>query len=117
MLLRFFFRSALVALLFSTSGCGILIQTIMGWNERYTERRTETHRVEVSSTPAGADIRRKNPGGSIEDLGPAPFTDQVTYDVDVTVAEPRYGGLLAGGLIDLAISIGFIYALHEGNND
>jgi hypothetical protein len=116
MLQRLLLRSAIIALLFSTSGCGILIQTVMGWSERYTERRTEKHRVDVSSEPAGAEIKRKNPGGSIENIGPAPFTDQVTYEVDVTIAKPRYGGLLAGGLLDLAISIGLIYAMHADGN-
>lgn len=104
-------RVAILALFFGSSGCGILIQTIMGWHNPRIERRTEEHLVAVESDPAdGVEVSRKDPGGTITELGPAPFTDTVTYESDVTIEEPSWGGLLVGGLIDTAVGIALTYA-------
>lgn len=89
----------------------------MGWHNPRIERRTEEHLVAVESEPAtGVQVSRQNPGGTITELGLAPFTDTVTYEDDVTIEEPSWGGLLVGGLVDCVIGGLLVYANHQDRN-
>lgn len=93
-------RLALVTLysLWFGSGCGILVQTIVGWNDVSTARVTKTHQVSIESTPPGAQVVRTSPDGSTQTLGATPLTDEVRYEVDQTTTDPKAWGLLGTGL-------------------
>lgn len=88
-----------------SSGCGVLIQTAMGWSAETKHTETQRHTVALSSSPDGAELRRKRPGGEELVLGTAPLTDSIDYQVEVTVESPRVGGLIVGGLLDLVAGV------------
>jgi hypothetical protein len=104
--LRLFPIVVLLALF--SSGCGIIIQSAIGWSDEEKTRIKETHVVQVSSQPAGAAISRRNPGGDTMNLGASPLIDTVTYEVEVTTEDPNALGLALGGLIEVAIGAAMI---------
>lgn len=93
---------ALLTLWFG-SGCGILVQTIVGWNDVSTAKVTKTHEISIESTPPGAQVVRTSPEGARQTLGETPLTDEVRYDVNQTTTDPKAWGLLGTGLGEVAV--------------
>src|SRR5687768_5044564 len=88
-----------------TTGCGLLLQTAVGWNSKETALKTETHPVKISSQPEGVEVVRRSPDGQETTLGTAPLTDQVSYQVEITTESPKVGALLIGGLLEGAATV------------
>jgi hypothetical protein len=99
--------TALVAC--GSAGCGIVLQSILGWSsEELTRNHAETQTVEVSSTPPGAEVSRKGSDGGEASLGKAPLKDTLKYTADVTVVEPSVTGLAIGSGVELLGGLGLI---------
>ncbi len=84
-----------------TSGCGFLLQSVLGWSDEEVTPIEEQHRVRLDSIPTGATIGRKGPGGSYEELGVAPLEDNLTLTKERVKKEPQSLGLVLGGLLTL----------------
>jgi hypothetical protein len=93
---------ALILLAWGASGCGIVAQTIAGWNEESFRSTLRTQPVRIESTPEGAQVTRTDPKGNNTILGATPLVDQVEYEVEETIQTPKAWALLATGLAELA---------------
>lgn len=101
-------RASVLCFAVGSSGCGVILQSALGWNDVETTRTTEKHSVNVTSMPEGAMITRKDPNGAVVDLGGAPLVDSVTYDVEVITEKPKVVGLAIGGILETALGIALI---------
>jgi hypothetical protein len=106
---------ALAAIVLCTSGCGLLLQTAVGWNSRETTVKTENHAVRITSQPEGVEVVRRAPDGQETTLGTAPLTDQVPYQVELTTESPKVGALLIGGLLEGAATVALIVVGNNGS--
>jgi hypothetical protein len=89
---------ALLAIVPASSGCGIALQSIVGWSDVTTTRTQETQRIAVVSYPAGATITREH-RGELRELGVAPLEDTTQIDVEVERDEARLWPLIVGALL------------------
>jgi hypothetical protein len=85
------------------SGCGIVAQTIIGWNTEESVRTTRTHQVRIESTPEGAQVSRSDGGGEPKIVGTTPLEDRVEYEVEETTLSPRAWGLLGTGIAEVVV--------------
>lgn len=95
-------RGLLVSALAFSSGCGILLQTVVGWSSESTQRRTEQVAVDVASEPNGAVVQKTTgPNDAPIELGTTPLTDYVDYQAETVTQSPSVAGLLVGGLLQI----------------
>jgi hypothetical protein len=90
------------------SGCGLIFQTIVGWNNAESVKKTESKTVEVTSVPPGAQVTRRDPSGQEVAVGTAPLNDPLSYEVEQTVESPSVWALVTGGLIDTVGGIALV---------
>lgn len=102
------------ALLF-TSGCGLLLQTAVGWHKRKIDFIDQTKSVEVTSSPNGAAIVRRSPGGEEVALGDAPLVDSIPYQIEQTTQSPSVYALLLGAAVQAGLSIAVFNAAASTN--
>ncbi len=97
---------AVILLAFSSSGCAVAMQAIVGWDE-VTEDRIQQHQaVAVETFPPGAPVERVTPEGEVVGLGPSPLTDQVDYTVARTTRTPKLAAQLWTTLAELTVGLG-----------
>ncbi|MBK8011210.1 MAG: hypothetical protein IPK13_07655 [Deltaproteobacteria bacterium] len=95
-------RGLLLVLLGFSPGCGILLQTVVGWSSESTERRTERLAIDVASEPSGALVKKTaGPNEPPVELGTTPLTDYVDYQAETVTESPSIAGLLIGGLLEV----------------
>jgi hypothetical protein len=99
-----------------TVGCGLLLQTAVGWHSQETVTKTENKAIEVVSEPSGAQVIRRSPNGQETAIGTAPLTDSIPYQTETTIEHPSVWALVVGGLIEGGASIAAIAAA-SGSND
>jgi hypothetical protein len=87
----------------TASGCGILAQTIVGWNEPSTVTRTRTHPVRIESSPEGAQVTRTDGKSDPKIVGSTPLVDQVEYEIEESVATPKAWALLGTGIGEVVV--------------
>jgi hypothetical protein len=96
-------RSALVFALASLlTGCGLAIQTGMGWTETETREERAVQRIVVTSVPLGAEVCREEADGSCAPLGMTPLEDEVLLRAEEVVEKPARLGLWIGVGADIA---------------
>lgn len=89
------------------SGCGVIFQTLYGWNSEVERESTRTYPVAITTEPQSALISRLDPQAGAVELGPSPAMDQVHLPVRETVRIPEATfPLLVGGLIDGLVALG-----------
>jgi hypothetical protein len=89
-------------------GCGLIFQTVVGWNSSEKVTKTENKSVEVTSVPPGAQVTRRDPSGQETQVGTAPLHDTLSYQVEETVESPSAWALVVGSLVDTAGSIALL---------
>jgi hypothetical protein len=82
-------------------GCGIALQTAVGWTSPRVDETTEDRRVEIVSEPPGAIVVRTDAGQEAI-LGTAPLTDRLSAKVSQTVDETRIWGVALGLGVEVA---------------
>ncbi|MEQ8273937.1 MAG: hypothetical protein RMA76_06875 [Deltaproteobacteria bacterium] len=97
-------RVFLVILLCLCSGCGMAIQTAMGWSDVETRLRTRERPVQVSTVPAGADVCRFRPDGPCEAVGVGPTEDTVRAEYEEDVETPSTLGLWVGSGLSFIVT-------------
>jgi hypothetical protein len=91
-----------------SSGCGVVVQTVYGWNDQVEREATRTYPIAVASTPEGALITRLDPGAPIE-LGPAPVNDAVAVPVREVVEVPRSSWpMFLGAGVDVVLGLAML---------
>lgn len=99
-------RLLAVACWLCSSGCGVVFQTLYGWNSEVERESTRTYPVTIRTQPESALVTRMDPEGQVE-LGPSPALDQVGLPVRETVRVPEGTmPLLIGGLVDGLVTLG-----------
>lgn len=88
-----------------STGCGIAIQSAMGWRSTEISERYEARPVRVATVPAGAEVCRESSGGGCPALGLAPLTDEVDVRVEEVVLAPSTLGVWLGAGISLVVSV------------
>lgn len=94
-----------IALSLSCSGCGMLLQTALGWHVQETNRKSEARVVKITSAPAGAQVARKGPDGREVAVGTTPLTDTHTFEFEETVEKPTTTGLWIGCAVEAAAGV------------
>lgn len=90
----------------SSSGCGVVFQTLYGWSTEVERESTRTYPVTIRTEPESALVTRMDPEGQVE-LGPSPASDEVGLPVRETVRIPEGTmPLLVGGLVDGLVALG-----------
>jgi hypothetical protein len=87
----------------ASSGCGILAQTIVGWNTEEIRVTRRTHEVRIESTPEGAQVTRSEGQSEPKVVGATPLVDRVEYEVEETVSSPRAWALLGTGIAEVVV--------------
>lgn len=85
-----------VPLALGQGGCGVLLQTALGWSEEKVERTHHRHTLSVTTSPAGAHVVRQSPSGPV-DLGLAPVEDSTSFVRERAQTEAKNLGLYVGG--------------------
>jgi hypothetical protein len=110
------FRPLLLIGLLSLAGCGAMLQTAFGWSREEQRRSTREHEIRVEAPP-GIPIFRVDPGGTQLQLGAAPLTDRVPFEVDETVEIPNSTTpMLIGSALDVGVAIAGAVLLASGTD-
>jgi hypothetical protein len=96
-------RALLLLLALSSTGCGLLFQTIAGWREDESSVEVRKRPLEIDTDPDGAMVIREGPDGTAA-IGRGPVVDSVPYQVEVITSAPRIGTFLAGLGVDVLVS-------------
>ena len=83
-------------------GCGIGLQTALGWSSEETVQRTARKQVQIETRPANAEVTRRDGRAGEVVLGSSPLVDTIEYQVEEKTRSPDALGLLIGGAAELA---------------
>ena len=114
---RHWYLSLMISfVLFSQMGCGIVLQSIVGWSETEGDQGKGRQKVLITSKPAGAEVRIL---GDSRTLGKTPLEEVILYDSSGGITRPKSAEPLVGGLIiDLAATVvGAIAPLDKRNSE
>ncbi len=111
------FSIGIAAVLAFSSGCGIGLQTVLGWHDHSTAKRSEPRPVAVTSVPRGAVVVRRDPDGKETTLGSAPLTDMHTLSVEQEVNRPATLGLWLGFGVETAAMLAAVATHRSSTTD
>ncbi len=94
---------ALVSIL--CTGCGMAVQTAMGWTDAETRHRHHSEPVQISTVPAGAEVCRLRGDGSCASVKPSPFEDTIAVEYEEVVETPSTLGLWLGAGVSVVVAV------------
>lgn len=97
-------------------GCGILAQSIAGWDEVVEVDAPDVAHLTVQTVPIGAQVCREDAAGACAAEGVGPWADEVPVQVHFQRRERRFGWLLLGMVADFA-AVGTVIGVADARGD
>jgi hypothetical protein len=97
-------------------GCGILAQSIAGWDEVVEVDAPDVAHLTVQTVPIGAQVCREDAAGACAAEGVGPWADELPVQVHFQRRERRFGWLLLGMVADFA-AVGTVIGVADARGD